>query len=257
MEINVSGMRTNVQITGNGEPVLLLHGWGAQIESFAPVIFALEKYRRVVALDLPGFGKSGFPEEAWTVDDYMEFVLSFMQAVDLKKADILCHSFGGRIAILLAAKHPEMAGRIVFVDSAGVRPRRTLRYYAKVYSYKLAKRIAKHKGISSFFKAVGLDAEKKFKNAGSTDYKNLPECMKKTFVNVVNEDLSIYLKDIKSPSLLIWGADDADTPLWQAQKMEREIPDAGLVVLEDAGHYSYLDQFPRFIAVVNNFFGGE
>lgn len=257
MEINVSGIRTNVQITGNGEPVLLLHGWGAQIESFAPVIFALGKYRRVIALDLPGFGKSGFPEGPWTVGDYMEFTLAFMTAMGLEKTDVLCHSFGGRIAILLAAKHPGRVGKIVFVDSAGVRPKRTLKYYFKIYSYKLAKRIAKRKGLAAFFKALGLDAEKKIKSAGSTDYRNLPDCMKKTFVNVVNEDLSPYLKDIKSPSLLIWGEDDTDTPLSYAQKMEREIADAGLVVLKGAGHYSYLDQFPRFIAVVNSFFGGE
>lgn len=257
MEINVSGIRTNYEITGSGEPVLLLHGWGAQIESFAPVIFALEKYRRVIALDLPGFGKSGFPDGPWTIFDYMEFTAAFMDAVGLEKTDVLCHSFGGRIAILLAAKRPERLGKIVFVDSAGVLPKRTLKYYAKVCFYKLAKKIAKREGLSAFFKAFGLDAQKRVKNAGSADYKNLPEGMRKTFVNVVNEDLSPYLKEIRSPSLLIWGEDDTDTPLRYGQKMEREIADAGLVVLKGAGHYSYLDRFPQFIAVVNSFFGGE
>jgi pimeloyl-ACP methyl ester carboxylesterase len=175
----------------------------------------------------------------------------------LEKTDVLCHSFGGRIAILLAAKHPERDGKIVFVDSAGMRPKRTLKYYAKVYSYKLAKKIAKSRGLSAFFRFFGLDVQKKVKNAGSTDYKSLPDHMKKTFVNVVNEDLSPYLKDIKSPSLLVWGEDDTDTPLIYGQKMEQEIADAGLVVLKNAGHYSYLDQFPQFIAVVNSFFGGK
>ncbi len=257
MEINVSGIRTNYEITGRGEPVLLLHGWGAQIESFAPVIFALEKYRKVIALDLPGFGKSGFPPAPWTVADYMAFTLAFMDAAGLEKTDVLCHSFGGRVMILLAARHPERVGKIVFVDSAGVRPKRTLKYYAKVYSYKLAKRIAKSRGLSTFFKFFGLDAQKKVKSAGSQDYKNLPEEMKKTFINVVNEDLSPYLKEIKSPSLLIWGEDDTETPPSYGQKMEREIADAGLVVLSGAGHFSYLDRFPQFIAVVNSFFGGE
>ncbi len=256
MEITVSGIRTNYEITGEGKPVLLLHGWGAQIESFAPVIFALQKYRRVIALDLPGFGKSGFPNGAWTVRDYMEFTLAFMTAVGLERTDILCHSFGGRVTILLAAQHPERVSKIVFVDSAGVRPPRTLQYYLKVYSYKLAKRIAKSRPLSAFFKSIGMDVQKKIKNAGSEDYKNLPDCMKKTFINVVNEDLSAYLKKIEAPSLLIWGDNDMDTPLAYGQKMEKEIPDAGLVVLREAGHYSYLDQFPQFIAVVNSFFGG-
>ncbi len=257
MEINVSGLKTNVQITGNGEPVLLLHGWGAQIESFAPVIFALEKYRRVIALDLPGFGKSEPPGEPWTVGDYMEFTLAFMEWAGLLKTDVLCHSFGGRVTILLAAKHPEKIGKIVFVDSAGVRPRRPPKYYAKIYSYKLARKIAKSKRLAAFFKAIGIDVQKKVENAGSADYKQLTGSMKKTFVNVVNEDLSPYLSRIKAPSLLIWGEDDLDTPLKYGQKMEREIPDAGLVVLKDAGHYSYLDQFGQFMAVVNSFFGGK
>ena len=256
MEIDVFGIRTNYQITGNGDPVLLLHGWGAQIESFAPVIFALQKYRRVIALDLPGFGKSGFPDKPWMVADYMEFTAAFLRSLGEEKVDVLCHSFGGRITILLAGKYPEMVGRIVFVDSAGIRPKRTLKYYCRVYSYKLAKKIAGIKWFSGFLKAIGVDVQKKIKNAGSTDYKNLPECMKRTFVNVVNQDLSPYLKDIQSSSLLIWGENDTDTPLWQAQKMEKSIADAGLVVLKDAGHYSYLDQFPQFIAVVNSFFGG-
>lgn len=256
MEIDVFGIRTNYQISGNGDPVLLLHGWGAQIESFAPVIFALQKYRKVIALDLPGFGKSGFPQEPWTVADYMEFTAAFLHALGEEKVDVLCHSFGGRITILLATKYPEMAGKIVFVDSAGIRPRRTLKYYCKIYSYKLAKQIANVKWFSGFLRVFGVDVQKKMKNAGSTDYKNLPDCMKKTFVNVVNQDLSGYLKDIKSPSLLIWGENDTDTPVWYGQKMEKTIADAGLVILKDAGHYSYLDQFPQFIAVVNSFFGG-
>lgn len=256
MEIDILGIRTNYQISGNGDPVLLLHGWGAQIESFAPVIFALQKYRRVIALDLPGFGKSGFPKEPWTVADYMEYTVGFLRAIGEEKVDILCHSNGGRITILLASKYPQMVGKIVFVDSAGIKPKRNLKYYSRVYSYKLAKKIARVQWMTKLFKTFGMDVQKKIQNAGSDDYKNAPECMKKTFVNLVNEDLSGYLKDIKSPSLLIWGENDADTPLWYGKKMEKEIADAGLVVLKEAGHFSYLDQFPQFIAVVNSFFGG-
>lgn len=256
MELNVSGIRTNVQVSGSGAPVLLLHGWGAQIESFAPVIFALEKYRRVIAPDLPGFGKSEAPAGPWTVADYMEFTAGLMRALKLEKADILCHSFGGRIAILLAATYPHMAGKIIFVDAAGVRPRRTLKYYARTCTYKLQKKIAASPRMAALFRRMGVDVAAKIKNAGSSDYRALPDHMKKTFVNVVNQDLSGYLKKIQSPSLLIWGENDTDTPLRYAHKMEKEIPDAGLVVLKGAGHFSYLDRFPQFIAVVNNFFGG-
>lgn len=256
MELDVLGIRTNAQITGAGEPVLLLHGWGAQIESFAPVIFALQKYRRVIALDFPGFGKSGYPDKSWTVADYMEFTAAFLRQIGEKKVDIVCHSFGGRVTIMLAAIYPQLVGKIVFVDAAGIRPRRKPKYYIKIWSYKLTKKIARVNWLAGALKAIGVDVQKRIQSAGSSDYKALPDHMKKTFVNVVNQDLSGYLKDIKSPSLLIWGENDMDTPVLYGRKMEKEIADAGLVVLKNAGHFSYLDQFPQFIAVVNSFFGG-
>ena len=256
MEVLIDDLKINYQITGKGKPVLLLHGFGAQIESFAPVILALQNYRKVIALDLPGFGKSDFPKKPWMVADYMEFTAAFLRVLGEKQVDILCHSFGGRITILFANKYPDRVDKIVFVDAAGIRPKRTLKYYCRTYSYKLAKKAAKVKWVTAFLKAMGIDVQKKINNAGSSDYKNLPDCMKRTFVNVVNQDLSRYLKNIKAPSLLIWGENDTDTPLWYGQKMEKEIPDAGLVVLKNAGHFSYLDAFPQFIAVVNSFFGG-
>ena len=88
----------------------------------------------------------------------MEFTAAFLHAVGEEKVDVLCHSFGGRITILLAAKYPKMTGKIVFVDSAGIRPPRKPGYYFKIYSYKLAKRISKVKWLSGAFKAIGLDA---------------------------------------------------------------------------------------------------
>ena len=81
--------------------------------------------------------------------------------------------------------------------------------------------------------------------------------MKKVFVRVVNQDLRPYLKGIKAPTLLIWGCEDRDTPLSFAHIMEAEIPDAGLVVFEGAGHFSYLDEFQRFCPIVSVFFGGR
>ena len=74
--------------------------------------------------------------------------------------------------------------------------------------------------------------------------------MRGTFVNVVNQDLKEYLKDIRSSSLMIYGENDTDTPVYFGQTMEKLIPDGGLVVLKNAGHFSYLDQFGQFIKIV-------
>lgn len=254
MFAEIDGLKIHYEIEGSGRDILLLHGWGARIESFAPVIGALKTRRRVIALDFPGFGQSEAPQKEMTVYDYAELTAKWMRETGLAKTDVICHSFGGRVTILLASEHPELIGKIAFVDAAGVKPRRGAKYYAKVYTYKLCKKIAQNQGAKKTAMFFGIDVDRRVKNAGSDDYKNLPDCMKKTFVNVVNEDLTPYLKNIKSPSLLIYGENDTDTPLYMAQTMEKEIPDAGLVVLKNAGHFSYLDQFGQFMAVIDSFF---
>ena len=251
----INDQTINYIITGEGAPLLLLHGWGAEIDSFAPVTIELSKYRKVYVIDFPGFGKSEEPKHAFEVKDYTEIVKTFIKTVIGEKTDIICHSFGGRVTILLSSMYPELVGKIVFTDAAGIKPRRGLRYYTRVYSYKFAKKLAKTRVMKKVFRAVGFDAEKKIKNAGSEDYRKLSGIMRETFVKVVNQDLTPYLKDIKSPSLLVYGENDTDTPVRFGKIMEREIRDAGLVVLEDAGHFSYLDQFPRYISIVKVFLG--
>ncbi len=97
--------------------------------------------------------------------------------------------------------------------------------------------------------------EKFYKRFGSDDYQDASGIMRKILVRVVNENLKPLLKDIKAPTLLIWGGDEDDaTPLYMGKIMEKEIPDSGLVVLEGTGHYSYLDDYYRFVRVLNAFF---
>jgi pimeloyl-ACP methyl ester carboxylesterase len=92
--------------------------------------------------------------------------------------------------------------------------------------------------------------------AGSKDYRALSGVMRRTFVKVVNQDLRPVLRRISSPTLLVWGRDDTETPLYMGELMEKEIPDAGLVVLDGAGHFSYLDRFDRFTLILRSFLGG-
>ncbi len=95
--------------------------------------------------------------------------------------------------------------------------------------------------------------EQRLQNAGSADYRALSKLMKQTFIKVVNEDLTPLLKNINESALLVWGSEDSETPLYMAKTMERLIPDAGLVVFNGAGHFSYLDEFHRFMAVLKSF----
>lgn len=256
MKIIIDDITIHYEQEGEGKDVLLLHGWGANAQTMRPILDALKDEFRVTAIDFPGFGNSGEPPDSFSVQDFTDITYKLIMRLGLKRPNIICHSFGGRISIMLAVGHPEIVDKIVFTNAAGLRKKRTLKYYYKVYSYKIAKRIAKVKWIKALLGIVGLDIDKSIANAGSKDYKALPSTMKKIFIKVVNQDLKSYLKHIKSPSLLIWGEDDNETPVYFGQIMEKEIPDAGLVVLKGAGHFSYLDNLPKYIKIVKTFFGG-
>ena len=123
---------------------MLLHGWGANKESLGPIIEHLKDRYRVVAMDLPGFGKSSEPDRPWTVDDYCVFFDAFLAEIGLDQKKINCagHSNGGRILIKWAAAAPCCLKRLILIDSAGIPPRHGLDWYVKVYTYKAGKKLA-------------------------------------------------------------------------------------------------------------------
>lgn len=221
--------------------VLFLHGWGSFGASFGRLLDVAGETLPVVSPDLPGFGASDEPDQPWSVDDYADFVISFLAKWNPKKVILIAHSYGGRISIKLAARSdlPFVIDRIVLLDSAGILPKRGLKYKLKVSTYKIGKAILSWKPVRVVFPNA-LDEFKAGK--GSSDYASASPIMKAALVKAVNEDLRPLLPSIKVPVLLIWGDKDTATPLSDARIMESEIPDAGLVVLEGAGHFSFVDQ---------------
>ncbi|MEL7601866.1 MAG: alpha/beta hydrolase [Bacillota bacterium] len=251
MYLSIDGLRTQYEVRGEGEPVLLLHGWGAGIDAMRPIADAVAALNmQAVSFDFPGFGGSDAPEEAWGVPEYARFTRRFIEEMGLVGADVICHSFGGRVTIYLASEDQTLFRRLVLVDAAGIRPKRSLKWYIRTYAYKLGKLLKNYRWIDRLF-----HISERQKNAGSAEYRSLGSgLMRSTFVKVVNLDLSDRLPLIKNSTLLIWGANDVDTPLYMGQIMEKRIPDAGLVVFEGAGHFSYADQYARFCSVLKAFF---
>ncbi len=232
-------------------PIVLLHGWGCSIQTMQPVYDYLAPRYVVYALDFPGCGGSDQPPVAWGVDEYLHLVLDWLDAMQISKAIFLGHSHGGRVSLALAARYPERVARLILVDSAGIRAPRDFRYYRRVYFYKAAKRVIALPGIRRWQAPL---RKRLMKLLGSEDYGNVtPGVMQGTFIRLVNTDLRPLLKSIKASALLIWGENDQDTPVSDGKIMEQEIPDAGLVVFKGAGHFSYLDSFPQFCAVISSF----
>ena len=237
---------------GDGRPLLLLHGWMGQIKSWAPVYLNFMKNRKVYVLDFPfQGGKSQEPSEAWGIPEYSEMVLSFIKSQNIFGCDVIGHSFGGRVIIYLASQNSDVFSKIILTDSAGVKPKGSLKKSLKILSYKITKNVLRLILSKEKFEEKMSELRKK---KGSSDYAKLDtEAKRETFKRVVNNDLTSNLSKISNPTLLIWGEKDEDTPLYMAHIMEKKIKDSGLVIIENAGHFAYLDNTNKFLLVANEF----
>lgn len=245
--LHIDGLSVRYQMGGHGPSVLLLHGWGGSIESFFPVYNALIRSYSVYAIDMPGFGQSSLPPSAWGSADYAHLTLKVMDYLKLDRPHLIGHSFGGQVTINLAATYPERVGKLVLVCSAGIRLPPPLAILLKRSTARIGKWLAAHGGQLGERLCAAI-----YRRIQSQDYANAGP-LRGTLVKVINENLSPLLPRIKSPTLLVWGEHDRHVPLGAAQVMVRLIPDAQLVVFENAGHFPYLDQFDRFCLRVGRF----
>ena len=214
----------------------MLHGWGASVSAFLFVAKSLSAYYRVTALDFAGFGESEEPKSPYGVPEYADDVLKLAEHLGIKKAVFVGHSFGGRVCLEIAAKRHFLVRKLVLVDSAGLKPRRGIKYHFMVAAHKMLRKLG--------FKGLG----------GSSDYKNLPPTMRETFKLVVNYDQTYLLKDIGCPTAIFWGDRDEETPMYMARKFEKEIADSKLFML-DGGHFSYADDPRKFLLILRAFIG--
>ncbi len=249
--ITVEGLKIAYFDRGEGPIVLLLHGWGAPAATYRLLIDHLSSYCRVIAPDLPGFGDSEEPPVPWTSARFAAFVQSFAAALGIEEAVLIGHSNGGRIALHLLAEGCTFAvNKAILMDSAGLKPHRGFSYYYKVYTYKAARMFFSLPVIRSLFPNA---VEKARQKRGSADYRSASPVMRQSMVLAVNQDLSHLLPHVKVSTLLIWGEKDTATPLCDGRKMERLIPDAGLVTLAGAGHFAFAEQWPQCRRVLDVF----
>lgn len=227
----------------NGKDVVLLHGWGQNIEMMNPIGKGLESDYYITVIDLPGFGSSSEPTYAYTIYDYYEIVSELLTKLKIDNPVMIGHSFGGRVAIVYAAK--KKVSKLVLL-SVPFR-RSTKRNTFKVKVLKFLKKVPVVKELESYMKT----------KIGSSDYRNASPMMRNILVNVVNEDLTGYLKQISVPTLLIWGDLDNAVPIEDARYAESIMEDAGLVVYEGCTHYAYLERINQTISVLRSFLGGN
>ena len=239
MKINIKDLNVNYIQYGEGKDILLLHGWGQNIEMMKPLGDNFSDRFRITILDLPGFGESDEPKRTWKIDDYELLLEEFVEKVKIKKPIVIGHSFGGRLAIRYSARNP--IEKLVLFGSPCIRIQENLPLKVKIL-----KGLKKLPGMNSF-------GEYMKKYIGSRDYKAASPVMRQTLVEVVNEDLSKYAREIEEPTLLIWGNNDIEAPLNEAKELEKIMVDAALIVLPGT-HYAYLENLNQVINILNNFF---
>ncbi|MDY3857499.1 MAG: alpha/beta hydrolase [Muribaculaceae bacterium] len=247
-DYTVGDSKLHVEVSGSGHPLILMHGWGCNHSTVRSIAATAEKSHRVYNVDFPGFGDSPEPADVWSVYDYADLIENFIRREGLYDPVLVGHSFGGRVAIILGSRIP--VSKIILVDAAGIKPRRTLRYYYKVYSFKAAKAAMKLIfGKEGAQKRIDRLRAKR----GSSDYAQATPRMRAIMSRVVNEDLTPLIPKVKAPTLLIWGENDTATPLADAKKMNSLLPDSGLVSFPGCGHYSFLDNPGQFARVLASF----
>lgn len=253
-DLSISYARLGIE---GKKPLILLHGWGSNKQVMTPLAKQLSGHRDCFVFDLPGFGNSSLPDRPWNIDDYADFVQQFIIDRELAPADLLVHSFGGRIALKLCARKDveSLIGKVLITGGAGMKPKRSWKYYFKKYSAKLLKAPISVLPSGLRQKALGkLRETRLWKALGSSDYSKLSGVMRETFVQTVTEHLEPCLPHISQEVLLLWGRDDDATPLYQAERMEKSIDHAALVVIDRAGHYAFLDRPARFASIAKAFF---
>lgn len=241
MKINIKDLQVNYIQYGKGKDILLLHGWGQNIEMMKPVGDNFANDYRITIIDFPGFGQSEEPKSPWTIEKYSHMLEVFVEKTNIKKPIVIGHSFGGRVAIRYSARNP--IEKLILFGSPCIRIEEPL-----PLTVRILKKLKKLPGLNEF-------GEFMKQYIGSRDYKAATPIMRQTLVEVVNEDLSKFAREIEEPTLLIWGENDTEAPLNEAKELEKIMNDAALIVLPGT-HYAYLENLPQVVNILNSFFGG-
>ena len=207
----VGGVKVDYRIRGQGRVLLVLHGWGVGMskEKYRKLCRKLAKSYKVVTPDFPGFGGSALPPKAWGVREYADLVGSFVDTLNLKVFGIIGHSFGGRVAIKIAANKLFGVDKLILIDSAGVE-RKSLRVKLMIFLSKLVPRWVKRRGQNGV--------------------------MRESFKLVVGENLEKEMEKIRIPTLLVWGENDRATPMWQSGIIKEKIGGSILKVIKGGDH---------------------
>lgn len=239
--IEIDGLKINYIKYGleTGNNIVLLHGWGQNIEMMKMIGDRFSKHFQITIIDLPGHGLSEEPKHPLKVIDFVDIVEKLLRKFNIDNPILIGHSFGGKISLLYASKY--LTKKVIVLASPFKKEIEKISFKVKVL--KSLKKVPIINKLESYAK----------KHIGSDDYRNASPIMRKILVNTVNCDITEELRKIKCPTLAIWGTLDKEVPVERAYELEKLIEDCGVVIYEGCTHYAYLERLEQTIRVIRNF----
>ena len=239
-KVRIGDQTVHYWVAGRGEPIILVHGLACSTLWWSKNVPVLAKYYRVYLIDLPGFGTMRRFYYRFTLDDAASWLLQWMEAVGIERAHFVGHSMGGYICLWFAVHKPEVVRRLVLGSPAAILRTRSLigYFFPLLQVFRIAK--------PSFLPTLCYDALR----AG-------PLTLLSAAKDLLTKDIQEELKFITTPTLLIWGVNDALIPLSVADILHKGIANSRLLILEKAGHVVMYDQAQEFNTALLAFLANE
>jgi pimeloyl-ACP methyl ester carboxylesterase len=222
-----------LQLGRSGDPLVMLHGWGQNLQSLQPMGELLANRAKVHLIDLPGFGKSTPPPADWDTTQYADRIYQYLDEQGIEQADMLGHSFGGRVSIRLAHKYPQRVRSITLINAGGLQRQRTLQQSLRSQWVRNLRNALK---ISPIYRDELLTWHSQ--KYGSRDYLNAG-VLKGTLVKTVSEDVTEVVKQIPAPVLLLWGEADTETPVEMGHRYHSLFPNSELITIPHRDHFMF------------------
>jgi len=250
MKTAIHGLEIEYSCAGNGPSLLILHGWARDSADWQGIANSLADSFRVWTIDLPGFGNSQNPPESWGLEEYAMLVDAFIKSQNISSVTFVAHSFGGRIALLIASQGPSYLQKLVLVAAAGIASKPTPAQRVIQVGMQAGKICLSvlPAGFRRKIEALFYDALR----AKQVEYAMIPEMMS-VFKRVVSKDLGPFLENIHTPTLLVWGENDDTVPLAHAKKMNEKIHGSALKIIPGAGHFPFIDKETEFVTILRTF----
>ncbi len=261
-EAVANGIRTNYLQAGSGNPVVLVHGSGPGVTAYANwrlTIPALAERMRVLAPDMAGFGFTERPAgHVYGVDTWVDQLVGFLDALELPSASLVGNSFGGAIALRMAARHPERVDRLVLMGSAGV-PFPLTEGLDAVWGYQPSPRnMRRLLDIFAYSRELVTDelAEVRYRASIEPGFQEsfsalFPEPRQRWVDALATDDAEI--RALPHPTLLVHGRDDRVIPPATSLRLLELIPDAQLHVFGRCGHWTQIEWADAFNELVAGF----